>query len=386
VGQLHGGQASCTNITWDEYGKVDVSWTGGGTPSSRLSDWLDPDATGAIGMDGVDWATCAIQLAGSVELSAASYACSEVIQISMRDDHLTGQPGQDVTIWSDTETTPETVTLTAIDPDIGRFAGTIAIEGTAPVHGDGILSVGHGDTITVEYVDADDGMGGSNVVSQAMAAVDCQAPAISDVMASEVTGSSAVISWNTDEPADSSVMHGLSPGGGNTVGDGRLVSQHSIRLQGLQECSVHYYAVASTDAVGNGAIDDSGGAWHTFETGLNVQPEYLNETQVSIPDNDPAGATSATDVPDDKPVLDVDVIVNITHTYPGDLTLQLEAPSGQTIALSSRRGGTGENFIDSRFDDEAVTPIASGSAPFTGSFQPEEPLTALDGIATYPAR
>jgi len=40
VGQLHGGGASCTNITYDSYGKFSASWEGGGTASSRLKDWL----------------------------------------------------------------------------------------------------------------------------------------------------------------------------------------------------------------------------------------------------------------------------------------------------------------------------------------------------------
>ena len=52
IGQLHGGQASCTNITWDEYGKLSVSWDGGGTPDTRLRDWLDPDGTGEQAIDG----------------------------------------------------------------------------------------------------------------------------------------------------------------------------------------------------------------------------------------------------------------------------------------------------------------------------------------------
>ncbi|MDH3593155.1 MAG: immune inhibitor A, partial [Planctomycetota bacterium] len=58
VGQLHGGTASCSSITWDEYGKVDVSWEGGGTPSTRLKDWLDPSNTGALFVDGTDGPVC----------------------------------------------------------------------------------------------------------------------------------------------------------------------------------------------------------------------------------------------------------------------------------------------------------------------------------------
>lgn len=54
VGQLHGGYASCASITADWYGKVSYSWNGGGSASSRLSNWLDPDNTGATTLDGFD--------------------------------------------------------------------------------------------------------------------------------------------------------------------------------------------------------------------------------------------------------------------------------------------------------------------------------------------
>jgi len=47
IGQLHGGYAACGNDESDWYGRISVSWTGGGSASSRLSDWLDPLGTGA---------------------------------------------------------------------------------------------------------------------------------------------------------------------------------------------------------------------------------------------------------------------------------------------------------------------------------------------------
>jgi len=40
IGQLHGGSASCSSITYDSYGKFFSSWEGGGTPNTRLRDWL----------------------------------------------------------------------------------------------------------------------------------------------------------------------------------------------------------------------------------------------------------------------------------------------------------------------------------------------------------
>ncbi len=47
IGQLHGGPSFCGGTQlWDFYGRFDLSWTGGGSNSTRLSNWLDPGGTG----------------------------------------------------------------------------------------------------------------------------------------------------------------------------------------------------------------------------------------------------------------------------------------------------------------------------------------------------
>lgn len=74
VGQLHGGTASCTSLTYDEYGKLDVSWNGGGSSSSRLRDWLDPAGSGEIVLDGLDHSFC---LSPRPVLSYVSHAWQE---------------------------------------------------------------------------------------------------------------------------------------------------------------------------------------------------------------------------------------------------------------------------------------------------------------------
>jgi len=51
IGQLHGGYAACGNDLSDWYGRVYVSWTGGGSSATRLRDWLDPGNTGAMSVD-----------------------------------------------------------------------------------------------------------------------------------------------------------------------------------------------------------------------------------------------------------------------------------------------------------------------------------------------
>ena len=54
VGQLHGGQASCSFNFNDYYGKFSASWDWGSSSSSRLKDWLDPDNTGTLILDSYD--------------------------------------------------------------------------------------------------------------------------------------------------------------------------------------------------------------------------------------------------------------------------------------------------------------------------------------------
>ncbi len=51
IGQLHGGYAACGNDESDWYGAFARSWTGGGSNSTRLSNWLDPLGTGAVTLD-----------------------------------------------------------------------------------------------------------------------------------------------------------------------------------------------------------------------------------------------------------------------------------------------------------------------------------------------
>jgi len=53
VGQLHGGQATCSNSINDYYGKIAVSWNGN-SATSRLKDWLDPNNSGVATLKGYD--------------------------------------------------------------------------------------------------------------------------------------------------------------------------------------------------------------------------------------------------------------------------------------------------------------------------------------------
>ncbi len=54
VGDLTGGSALCSNPTGDDiYGKFSYSWNTGSSASARLKDWLDPNNSGALVLDGL---------------------------------------------------------------------------------------------------------------------------------------------------------------------------------------------------------------------------------------------------------------------------------------------------------------------------------------------
>ena len=78
-------------------------------------------------------------------------------------------------------------------------------------------------------------------------------------------------------------------------------------------------------------------------------------------------------------LVDVNVSLDITHTYCGDVEISLIGPDGTEVDLSIGNGGSGNNFTGTIFDDDASTPISAGSAPFTGSYQPDQPLSTLSG-------
>jgi hypothetical protein len=86
----------------------------------------------------------------------------------------------------------------------------------------------------------------------------------------------------------------------------------------------------------------------------------------------------------------------ISHTFDGDLTINLISPGGRFIPLATRRGSSGAGYGTGatscggslvNFSDLATTPIATPGntppAPITGTFKPEQPLS---GVVGGPAR
>ncbi len=74
------------------------------------------------------------------------------------------------------------------------------------------------------------------------------------------------------------------------------------------------------------------------------------------------------------PITDVNVTVSISHGRMSDLTVYLIGPDNTTVALFA--GLSGSNMTNAVFDDQAAGDIASGSAPYSGTFRPSPGLLA----------
>lgn len=97
VGQLHGGFNSCSETT-GYFGRFSLAWEGGGTPETRLKDWLDPAGTDVMTFDGVEAAQPALgSLGGQIQLEDGRGISNVRIYLSgngLVDSTLTDASGQ----------------------------------------------------------------------------------------------------------------------------------------------------------------------------------------------------------------------------------------------------------------------------------------------------
>ena len=111
--------------------------------------------------------------------------------------------------------------------------------------------------------------------------LDTTAPTISGRTATNITASSAQITWTTNEPATSRVEYGLTTAyGSSTTLDPTLVTAHSVALTGLAPNTTYNYRVRSIDAAGNELVS----ANSTFRTAAAAD---------TVPPSTPTGLSRA---------------------------------------------------------------------------------------------
>ncbi|MCB9853815.1 MAG: proprotein convertase P-domain-containing protein [Phycisphaerales bacterium] len=110
---------------------------------------------------------------------------------------------------------------------------------------------------------------------------------------------------------------------------------------------------------------------------VSGMPDTYDSGAITLPITDNALTTSDINVPDSGTVADVNVAMDITHTFQADLDIDL-IHSGITVRVMEDQCG-GNDDLSVTFDDEAAGPIVCAQ-PSVGTFTPLNSLTAFDGV------
>jgi len=157
-GQLYGGNSACDgtsdNGEYDVYGRFDVSWTGGGTAQTRLSDWLDPLETGAVTLNFYPPAEVFAIDARAVIVSLNQEVCGSTITPVVR---LQNKGTENLT------TAQINYTLNGGEPVVLQWTGSLATNDDYEVTLPELQGAAGVNTLTVTITNINDGATDDNV-------------------------------------------------------------------------------------------------------------------------------------------------------------------------------------------------------------------------------
>ena len=193
----------------------------------------------------------------------------------------------------------------------------------------------------------------NEVSSDAPPPADTTAPLISNIQATSITDTSAVVTWTTDEVSDSEVQYGTAPGTyPSNVNSTSMVTSHTINLNGLSQNTTYYYRVRSEDASTN-ARTSSEMTFVTHPTPDGTAPSivqyptisYTNDT-IDVTYSEPVGSElhssgNATSDPNGNEA-------NSTATWTSNYDLMetsSTSPSAGSYCIHVRRTSTGSYAV-----------------------------------------
>ena len=148
-----------------------------------------------------------------------------------------------------------------------------------------------------------------------------------------------------------------------------IVDSDSLSVTGLQRETSYYWRVTPINSCG---VADTGNVY-AFTTPNLFQAQNLPVTIVS---SEPNSISSTISISENLVITDVNVGVDITHTYVGELTLVLTSPTGMSVTLLqdvcvNEDNSSGSN-INAVFDDEGSDLECGSSSPVvSGTLRPQ---------------
>ncbi len=194
---------------------------------------------------------------------------------------------------------------------------------------------------------------------------------------------STVLKWQAQTNAETyNVQVSLTPSF-TVLYANDLVTTNQYNVGGLAQQTRYYWRVIPTNRCGTGTIGDA--AIFSFDTGILICDQTFTATDFS--DASIASvANSTASVPltitGGYIIGDINVNINLTHTYVQDMTISLEGPpeiGSPIIILLQEPCGDNDN-INCTMDDEGGFPACSGNPSISGSIAPFQSLSALNAL------
>ncbi|NKI30814.1 reprolysin-like metallopeptidase [Croceivirga thetidis] len=98
----------------------------------------------------------------------------------------------------------------------------------------------------------------------------------------------------------------------------------------------------------------------------------------AISNGAPSAITATVNLSQNLPIADIDVALELEHTYLGDLVISLTSPNGTKVLLTSNTCGPLNN-INATFDDDGTEISCSGNPAISGTVRPLAALSTFNG-------
>ena len=262
------------NSSWEAIGPIDLSPFSGETIQiafefdtndefhSGFRGWYIDDVT--IGdLESIESIDC-IEDLGSVVLNKSTFACGEAASIEIWDSNVSST-SLVFEVRTDAGDVEQLEAFDSFGAEIYRGSIQIASAGDNVKTGDGIIQGLSEDMITVVYTDSDTGAGEMDTV-ELSTPLDCDPPQISEVTIEEIGIHHVTVSFQTNEPAQTTVYAGLNCFKGTFVQTNRFRTTHNIVISRLDPCTRYFLSIEATDRVGNRTSDGGSRYCESFVT------------------------------------------------------------------------------------------------------------------------
>lgn len=156
------------------------------------------------------------------------------------------------------------------------------------------------------------------------------------------------------------------------------VSFASYQSTGLQPDTTYFWRVKPKNQCSEGSF----GTPFSFTTSVvNCADFDTNEVPQEISPEGTPTVVATTFLAEDLRVADINVNLEISHTFLEDLTVSLVSPSGTRVTLISKNCGNLNNII-AVFDDEGAEFNCSGNPAISGTVKPLGSLSSFNGEST----